>query len=1393
MWMQMQVTWIQLRKACAASGTSTYSIIFKDFSPPSVEFMKTPVIFAALAVTLSLLGLPSPSSGQGIVINEIHPDEADKTLRGEFIELHNPTSEEVTLEGWFFAEGIDFTFPAGTQLPSGGYLVVAENPAVIADLYPGQTALGPWLGSLKNGGESIVLRDASGNKVDEVTYGLGFPWPTTGEEPSPSIELIHPALDNDLGGSWRASGNVPATPAMELIGRAATGWQYWKGNAAPELDGDGRSWTDPDYEGTAAWPTGQTPIGFGDDDDNTLIDDMQGNYVTIVARQTFELPAGALPSTLQLELYFDDGVVALLNGNEIARESVDTAWEVSHEAASGTASSHEARDYESQQVRGARGYLRTGPNVLTLIGMNSGIGGSDFSLDASLRSVEPEPGELLIDPSPGRQNSVFAENAPPQLRQIDHSPTSPKSGEPVTISAKVTDPDGVAAVSLNYQLVNAGDYIALSDERYATEWTNIAMQPGPDGTDTFSATLPGELQQHRRLIRYRITATDAKESAVSAPYLDDPQPNFAYFVYDQVPAYSARATPDEEAITYGSDVLNSVPVYQLITSRDHHERALHVPNTRQGSGYAGSDYRWEGTMVYDGQVYDHIRYRARGGVWRYAMGKNMWKFDFNRGHRFRARDDYGRRYKTEWDKLNFSACIQQGNFNHRGEQGLFESTGFKLFNLSGVEAPHTHFLHFRVVDDLAENGEPDSQFDTDFQGLYLAIEQPDGRFLEEHGLPDGNFYKIEGYSGSANNQGPTQPDDRSDVRDFIAGFRSRTPDAEWWRANLDVDGALSYHSITEAIHHYDIAYGKNYYYYHNPDTDLFEVHPWDLDLTWADNMFGDGQHNILQKLCKRDPFNVDYQNRMREIMDLLYNAEQTGMLIDEMASVVYQPGQPSMVDVDRAMWDYNPILRSRYVNSSKAGHGRFYREGSGSRSFAGMIQTMKDYVESRGAWLVRTYLRNENEIPQTPKVTYTGIADFSPDGLQFESSVFSSPANATFAGMKWRIAEVTESGNGEFDPYNRTTPRSYEMEPTWESEVFPDFSSSITVPALESRPGKTYRARVRHVDSEGRWSHWSEPMQYVAGDPDIATYQAQLVVSEIMYNPAPPTTAAELAASNRNSDFEYLVLQNIGGSTLDLTNVRMTKGVDFDFATGTQLAAGAKIFLVKNIAAFTARYGAQAATVVIGGEWDAADNLNDGGENLRIAYGAGAVIREFAYADKAPWPESADGGGRSLVLANTATLTDHAEVANWTTSKKLNGSLGNVETDSGYAAWKSRFSVTDDSGDDDQDGTPTLVEYALRQSPRVADPSALLANVDTTGDSLEVSFRWDTSAIDTAFSFQISTDLITWSEATADRFTLAKETGLGDGLVRRIYRENVARSSTIPAYVRLRVFISPVN
>ena len=172
--------------------------------------------------------------------------------------------------------------------------------------------------------------------------------------------------------------------------------------------------------------------------------------------------------------------------------------------------------------------------------------------------------------------------------------------------------------------------------------------------------------------------------------------------------------------------------------------------------------------------------------------------------------------------------------------------------------------------------------------------------------------------------------------------------------------------------------------------------------------------------------------------------------------------------------------------------------------------------------------------------------------------------------MEWRISEVynpTTSNYVAGDPY------IYEIEGATESGELTSFDSEFLFPALSARPGQTYRARVRHKDSAGRWSHWSAPVEFLASAPDVTQYVQALRITEIHYHPSAPT-AGELANGWDDSDFEFIELQNLGPVAIDLTDVRFTKGVDFDFAPSTLIDPGAYLLVVKNQAAFESRYGA---------------------------------------------------------------------------------------------------------------------------------------------------------------------------------------------------------------------------
>ncbi|MGE5609609.1 MAG: lamin tail domain-containing protein [Bacillota bacterium] len=1160
---------------------------------------------------------------------------------------------------------MSYTFPNGTILPPAGYLVITENPAQFQRKF-NKTALGPWTGSLSNEGDDIELCNSAGGKLDEVDYKMGFPWPTVGDTPGYSIELINPDFDNSLGGNWRSAGPSGPTKDITLFSSGST-WHYRKGDT--EASNPIGAWRQRSFTEDSSWFTGTGPIGY---DNNAVLPgspnlaQMRTDYTSVFLRKTFTVSDPSQFSSLRLEAMYDDGFNVWINGKRVAFANV--AGEDLKCTDTSIGGARESNNYDTFVINSPEDVLVAGTNVIAVQFFNIYLNSSsDAFFDARLIASMGGSG---TSPTPAKKNSDYATNAPPQMRQVSNTPQQPKSNEPVFITAKITDPEGVANVSLSYQLVDPGNYFSLDDAAYydPNNWHPVAMNDsGIDGDAVagdgiYTAMLPASLQMHRRLVRYRITATDNLGASVTAPYADDPQPNFAYYCYDGMPTWSAAIQPGstdptkKQVVTYDFNAMPYMPVYQLLTKKQSHLDSQALPGSTQGQ-YWGDAYLWSGTLVYDGVVYDHVHYRARGGVWRYSMGKNMWKFDFNRGHEFQPKDEYGNPLSTTWKKLNLSANIQQGDFGQRGEQGLFEYLGFKLFDLAGVPAPTTFPIHFRIVENASETNNTASQYDDDFQGMYMAIEQQDGNFLDEHDLPDGNIYKMESGpgGGESNNQGPTQPSDNSDLINFTNTYRYSTTTDQWWRDNLDLNEYYNYRAIVEAIHHWDIGFGKNYFYYHNPETNKWEVMPWDLDLTWTTTYEpGGGDAEPFKQILSRSTFSVEYKNRLREIRDLLFNSDQIGQLIDEYVAMVDSPSPgASMVDADRAMWDYNPIMSSSYVNPDKAGVGRFY-QAAPTKDFRGMAQRLKTYVTNRSSYLDN--IAADSLIPNKPTASYVGAAGYPVDGLTFRSSAFSD-STGTFAAMKWRIVEVNAPGDPAYDP---NAPRKSEIDATWESPELTTFNSNITIPAtiVEDgkvrtilEPGKYYRVRVRMKDSTGRWSKWSDAVQFMAG-AGSTTIADSLRITELHYDPAAPAEGSPYT----KDDFEFVELTNIGPQPINLNGVSFVNGITFTFGN-MELAPGQQVVVVKNLDAFKLRYRTEGMNIA--GVYSG--SLKDSGEQIKLVDSAGQTILDFTY--DSDWHSTTNGDGDSLVIADpNAPTSAWGQASGWKASRISGGTPGVEET-----------------------------------------------------------------------------------------------------------------------------------
>ena len=1372
--------------ACVRRVTLTVkgkSSLGMGWSRIPTELFKKPTmsVYRSLRGALAF-AIVSHSHAQ-IVINEIHYDPADETSPEEFVELHNPGVDPVDVSGWHLANAVDFTIPPSTEIPAGGFLVISENPTVLLSKY-GASSVGPWQKGLGNEGETVELLDAAGGVVDEVRYQSGFPWPTGARGGGGSIELIHPSLDNDLGGSWRTSGTVPGTPDVILIPENSTGWKWRSGET--EASTPTSAWRQNGFAEDGSWADFQAPIGYGSVSGNagtlglnTSISGMQFNYSCIFLRKTFTLPTGGVPSALKIRYSKDDGMVIWINGTLVAQANMSTS-EPTISTLAATDSDPEGLWYE-QLIPDASSFLQEGVNTVAVQVCNGSLESSDLGFDMELA----EPGNPETLPiTPGSRNSVWSVSAPPQIRQVAHSPTSPASEVPVVVTTKVTDPDGVDVVTLRYQTVDPGSYIRKTDSAYETSWSSVDMVDdgsGGDalaGDDVYTATLPASVQVHRRLVRYRIEARDAEGVAVAVPYADDEQPNFAYFVHDGFPDWSGSFAPGVAAETYPSSMMDDLPVYQVIANESD------VMNSQYNGGFDGVQM-W-GTLVYDGVVYDHIGFENRGEASTYVSGKNKWRFHFNRARRFQARDDWGKKYPSTWNELNLNACASPWAAVNRGMAGLDEAISFRLYDLAGVPSSRTNYLSLRIVDSAAETN-PANQYDSDLWGLYLAVEQPGGAFLDDRGLADGNLYKIEGGNGDKKEQGNTQVTDASDWYSFYNSSNSGQTE-QWWRDHMDMPVYYSMRAMNRLAGNVDIRIGYNHYFYHEPATERWVVMPWDLDMMFIPETHQAGFIRQQNSVASHPQLALEFRNRCREISDLMasdpsVSGGQIGQLIDEYAQMVNPSGEAkTWADIDAALWNYHPRTSGNpNDHGGQSSHkGNFYyspyfdtRIGGNyvrtlvSQDHEGFVRHILDYTTDTFPgenWGVGNgvpagygfeYLRHEAadaEIPDTPVVTFVGDPGFPTTGLSFECSPFSDPnGNGTFGKMRWRIAEIAAPGVGAHVPGE---PRKYEMEAVHEQESSV-FNAGYTFPTSVVVPGGTYRVRVRHEDATGRTSHWSSPVEFVASGADVATLVENLVVSEIHYHPADPTGAElELAASD--TEFEFIELMNISGTlTLDLSSLSFTDGIEFDFATSslTSLGPGERLVLVANQAAFEARYG---SGLPVAGVYSGA--LSNGGENITISYAVTTPVIDFAYDDALPWPMEPDGGGVSLVLADPDSAPDPSLAESWVSGSVLHGTPGTGEsTPPTFAGWRqdhfsegegSDPSISGPDADPDGDGLSNFLEFALGLDPRVSDAAGAVVGgkMEDGGESyFSLTFRRRIDRGNLLYQVEKSDDLAIWT------------------------------------------------
>jgi len=161
----------------------------------------------------------------------------------------------------------------------------------------------------------------------------------------------------------------------------ATSWAFFRGSQAPSDPPD--AWSATDFN-DLTWDRGRSGFGYGDGDDNTRLNDMRGNYVSVYIRNTFAVPSPVPDQVLELMIDYDDGFIAYLNGREVARRNMPDGPTTHLTRA---LSSHEAGSPERIILGRARDLLVEGTNLLAIEGHNTSRTSSDFSLLPAIRTA----------------------------------------------------------------------------------------------------------------------------------------------------------------------------------------------------------------------------------------------------------------------------------------------------------------------------------------------------------------------------------------------------------------------------------------------------------------------------------------------------------------------------------------------------------------------------------------------------------------------------------------------------------------------------------------------------------------------------------------------------------------------------------------------------------------------------------------------------------------------------------------------------------------------------------------------------------------------------------------------------------------------------------------------
>jgi len=295
----------------------------------------------------------------------------------DWIEVYNPTAGSFDLGGWYLTDDPNkpakWQFPSPTVLAPDGYLLVFASGK---NRTTGQLHTNFRLAT-EGGYLALVLPDG---RTVVCEYG---PYPPQRKDVAYGLA------------QYRVAFVTPQSLASYHV---------------PRQGDEGRDWTAVDFD-DGSWHAAPAnlnlsqPTGAATRARTTLWDEMLGKNTSVWIRIEFQVDRIESSDTLLLNMQYEDGFVAYLNGVEVARDNFTGVphWDSAAERDRPNGSMNVPAVFD---LSGHKDLLRAGRNVLAIQGLNDSRTNSVFLIAPEfVASGAAQVPQYFALPTPGRANT----------------------------------------------------------------------------------------------------------------------------------------------------------------------------------------------------------------------------------------------------------------------------------------------------------------------------------------------------------------------------------------------------------------------------------------------------------------------------------------------------------------------------------------------------------------------------------------------------------------------------------------------------------------------------------------------------------------------------------------------------------------------------------------------------------------------------------------------------------------------------------------------------------------------------------------------------------------------------------------------------------------------------